>query len=76
MYGEFLIEASEICKNSFISSCGKEFVKVSEKWEEIASLLWELSQNADINKLKNISDIAAEIYGQESNLFNELNNKI
>jgi hypothetical protein len=76
MYGEFLIEASEICKNSSISSCGKEFAKVSEKWEEIASLLWELSQNADINKLKNISDIAAEIYCQESNLFNELNNKI
>ena len=31
MFGEFLIEASEICENSALLSCGKEYTEVAKK---------------------------------------------
>jgi len=72
MYGEFLSEASKICKNSAMHSIGKKYGEVGIKWENIASLFWKLGETANITILKQISDIAIEIYDQENNLFKEL----
>jgi hypothetical protein len=76
MYGEFLVEASELCKNAAMSSCGNEFIEIANKWEEIANLFMELHKKADNSTLRQISDIAIEIFNQENKSFNDLQDAI
>jgi len=76
MYGDFLCEASKICKNNAMNLIGKNICRIGNKWEEIASLFWKLGETANISILKQMSEIAIEIFDQESNIFNELRNKI
>lgn len=72
IYGEFLIEASVKFNISELKSCGDDYVLIGQKWDKVATLLWELSENGDINILKEISELAKEIYTNEVDTLNKL----
>lgn len=69
MYGEFLIEVAPIVKNESLSTIGKNFIKLSEKWDAVAKDMWQLSLTADITLLDKMSASISEIYGEERDLY-------
>lgn len=73
MYGNFLIEASLIADVKELKSIGYQYLDVSEKWEIIAKLFWELSETLDRDLLKEISKIIVDIYNEEYQLLVRLN---
>lgn len=65
IYGNFLIEVSEIFNVAELSLYGEQYIEIGKKWDEVASLLWELSENGDTSLLKIISELVKEIYIDE-----------
>jgi len=72
MYGDFLIESAKQYGITEYQSLGERYLAVSYRWEEIASLLWKLSETGATNLLKTLSDIAYIIADEEKAILTEL----
>lgn len=72
MYGEFLIEAAVILENQDVEHIGKQFLEVSERWDEIADYLWQLSLSGDTSLLRIISGLLVPVFQQESAFYQAL----
>ena len=69
MYGGFLLEASNILQNDKFAHAGRQFIRVSEQWDDLADDLWQLSLEGDTALLKKMSDLIQHIYSVENNLY-------
>jgi hypothetical protein len=74
MYGKFLLEAGEKNNIPELNTCGQQYIEVGMKWDTISTLLWELSENVDLNILKKISDMAKQIHSDEVRILMDLSN--
>ena len=68
MYGEFLIQSSDIVTIEEFKEIGNEYISVSKKWDTVGDLLWKLSETLNRNLLKEISVLIKEIYCEECTL--------
>lgn len=69
MYGQFLIESAPIINDERLVVIGQKFIGVSEHWNEIGNDMWKLSQTANVELLKKMSNSISEIYDDEKNLY-------
>lgn len=74
MYGNFLIESSYILENDRILEIGKQFLIISDSWDDIANDLWELSESLHTDLLKIISNKVQTLYNKEKELYFSLYN--
>ncbi len=72
MYGDFLIQASNIINCEEMKQLGIEYITISEKWDEIGELMWKLSETADKQLLQKMSDIIKEIHAEETDVLTKL----
>lgn len=72
LYGEFLIEASDILANHTLYDLGNQFILLSNQWDEIADMLWKISLTCDTTLLNNVSELIAKNYTIEKVLYNQL----
>ncbi|MCX8131521.1 MAG: BtrH N-terminal domain-containing protein [Clostridia bacterium] len=72
MYGNFLVEASRILNSEHVEKLGERYISVSEKWDQIADLLWTMSETENYEILKSISDITKEICINETGILKDL----
>lgn len=72
MYGDFLIEAAPLLENDDILSIGQKFIKVAQKWDQLADSLWKLSLDGDVQLLNQMSQSIMNIYDIEKALYIEL----
>lgn len=76
LYGEFLIESALLLDNVSLTTIGNNFINVSKQWDEVASMLWDLSLQTDEGLLTNISNTLLQIYDKEETLYKELMKEI
>lgn len=76
MYGDFLIEAAPILDNVRFEEIGLEYHTLAKRWDEIADLLWELSLTGNVVLLTTMSEMIEELWHRESELCNNLVEKI
>jgi hypothetical protein len=72
MYGVFLIQASKIVSCEEMNQLGIEYIAISEKWDEVGSLMWRLSETGDKQLLVEMSDIIKEIHTKETDVLTKL----
>lgn len=72
MYGEFLIQASNIISCREMKELGIEYIGISKKWDEVGDLMWKLYETADKNLLKEMSNIIKKIYIKETDVLTKL----
>ena len=72
MYGGFLIEAAGLLKNSDIRVIGLQFIAISDKWDNVASDMWKLSQSGQKKLLNQMSKEIAELHDAEYALLSKL----
>lgn len=72
MYGNFLIEASQIIESNIVEKLGNRYLGVSKKWDEIAGLLWALSETGNSGILKEISVISQDIFIEETDILKNM----
>jgi len=76
MYGTFLIEASEMLKNSRVSQIGKKFVLLSNDWDNVADTMWELSETCNQELLNSMSCDIQELHNREMDLLTKLQSDV
>lgn len=72
MYGKFLIEASTVLENEKVKEMGEGFITVSNQWEKVAELLWELSELGKSETCDHIAALVKDIHKEEVSLFEAL----
>ncbi|MGL5328835.1 MAG: BtrH N-terminal domain-containing protein [Peptostreptococcaceae bacterium] len=72
MYGEFLIQASEILVHKEINQLGLEYKIIAEKWDEVGSLMWKLYETANVQLLEMLSNKIKVIYEDEKRVLTKL----
>lgn len=72
MYGEFLIQSSNIIEIEDFKEIGNKYISVSNKWDKIGNLMWELSETLNRNLLKELSVLIKDIYDEEYTLLSKL----
>lgn len=72
MYGEFLIQSSDITHVEEFKEIGNEYISVSKKWDVVGDLMWKLSETLNRKLLKEISVLVKEIHSEECNLLTKL----
>lgn len=65
MYGNFLVEASNIIENNKFAEIGKKYKDISNQWNKVADMLWLINETLDIECLDKTSELIQEIYNQE-----------
>lgn len=65
MYGEFLLECDSFIKGVGLSNIGKDYIEIGEQWDEVAKILWELSETGSVELLTTISSRVKELYERE-----------
>lgn len=69
MYGEFLIEVGEILQDTFLTHWGTIAISISEKWDEVALLLWDLGIHGECFILDDLANRILAIHAQEQSLY-------
>jgi len=72
MYGNFLRECAARNGLKELESIGKEYVSLSEWWDDVADKLFEMSTSGNVNKLDDIADLLTLIHHKEDNLNQDL----
>lgn len=72
IYGNFLIESGKLLQDEFLISAGNEYVKISNEWDNIGNLLYEISQTGENFHLADIKNILFLIHIQEEELMRRL----
>ncbi len=65
MYGEFLLEASEISEETALARSGKQFLLIAELWDAIAAALMEVYNTGSDAVLKGLEPMLADIAEKE-----------
>ena len=73
MYGDFLIESSDIIGDERLKKCGTEYKMEASMWDEAALIMEKLYETTDRKLLKEISNIAEEIHKKEESILTQLN---
>jgi hypothetical protein len=72
MYGDFLIEASKLAKQSDLKQCGKRFFHIADMWDAIATELMELYHTGKDAILERVSPMLIDIAEKEGTAFEQL----
>ncbi|MFD3448989.1 BtrH N-terminal domain-containing protein [Microbacteriaceae bacterium 4G12] len=72
MYGDFLIQASNIVSCEEMKQLGINYIAISGKWDKVGDLMWKLSETADKQILQEMSDIIKEIHTEETDVLTKL----
>lgn len=72
LYGEFLIEASQMFPALKLEDIGKGFVAAATKWDTLADRMWELGMQGKRDMLPGMSQMVADIHQEEKRLFTNL----
>lgn len=72
MYGDFLIQASNIISCEEMKQLGVNYIAISEKWDKVGDLMWRLSETTDKQLLQEMSDIIKEIHREETDILTKL----
>lgn len=72
MYGDFLIQASEVVESKKLKELGSLYINISKQWDNVGNLMWNLSETADCQLLNKMSDMIKEIYTKEKTVLTGL----
>ena len=72
MYGDFLIQASQIVCSEDMKYLGNCYINISKEWDKLADLMWKLSETANIELLHEMSDIVKRLRIEETTVLTEL----
>jgi hypothetical protein len=72
LYGDFLIQASEIVGSEKMKQLGFSFIEISKIWDKVGDLMWKLSETGANQLLQEMSDIIKEIHTKETTVLTEL----
>lgn len=72
MYGNFLIEAAELLDYSRIRVIGRQFLTLSDQWDNVADDMWKLSQSGQSELLNQISKKTIGLHDTEFELLSKL----
>ncbi len=72
MYGNYLRECAPITGLEEMESIGKEYVTLSEWWDDVADKLFEMSTSGNVNELDEVADLLTYIHHKEDNLIQHL----
>jgi hypothetical protein len=72
MYGDFLIQASNIVSCEEMKQLGIKYIAISEKWDKVGDLMWRLFETTDKQLLQEMSDIIKEIHTEETDVLTKL----
>lgn len=72
MYGDFLIQSSEIVGIEKMKQLGASYIEISKRWDEVADLMWKLSETGTSQLLQEMSNIIKEIHTKETAVLTEL----
>lgn len=72
MYGEFLIQSSNILEIEALKELGNDYICVSNKWDKVGQLMWELSDTLNREILKEASILLKNIYAEEHTILTKL----
>jgi hypothetical protein len=72
MYGNYLRECATLTGLEALDSIGKEYVTLSEWWDDVADKLFELSTTGNVNKLDDIAELLTLIHHKEDNVIQHL----
>lgn len=72
MYGDFLIQASNLINCEEMSQLGIEYIAISKKWDKVGNLMWILSETAEKQLLHEMSNIIKEIHTKETDVLTKL----
>lgn len=67
MYGEFLVESSQLISVNEFYDIGNEYIDIASKWDHISTLFWQLSEDLNRDLLKDISKRIRDLHDQEMN---------
>ncbi|GKX28855.1 hypothetical protein SH1V18_13350 [Vallitalea longa] len=76
MYGDFLIQASEVVGSKLMRELGVSYIEISKEWDKVGDLMWELSETIECQLLLKMSDIIKGIHLKEIAVLTELLNII
>lgn len=76
MYGDFLIEASEIVGSNSMKAIGENFLDLFEDWDKVGDYMYLLYETADRNLLLKMSGLIKELYVREGELLRKLQEAI
>lgn len=72
MYGDFLIQASQIIGSEKMKQLGIFYIEISKQWDEVGQLMWKLSETGNIELLQEMSDIIKDLHTKETIVLTEL----
>jgi hypothetical protein len=72
MYGNYLRECVALTGLEELDSIGKEYITLSEWWDDVADKLLKMSTSGNVNKLDDIADLLTLIHHKEENLIQHL----
>jgi len=76
MYGEFLIETSEILKQQELANYGKEFLKVAVLWDNIATEMMKLFNTGKDSIIEKLPPMILDIAAKEEKILEQLKKTI
>lgn len=65
IYGEFLVQSSNILESEDLKEIGNNYIAISNKWDKVGNLMWELAETVNRDLLKEISMLIKDIYEEE-----------
>ncbi len=72
MYGNFLIEASSICKDKQLKTFGQRLINIGDFWDEIGYMFFDVYEKEDASILEEISEELHKVHEKEGKLFKEI----
>ncbi|MFH0790043.1 MAG: BtrH N-terminal domain-containing protein [Candidatus Omnitrophota bacterium] len=76
MYGDFLIESSEIMKNERIKETGRDLRKIGNDWDRAADKFFDIYKKGAVDLLDEIAKDVEEIYFKETQIFKDLGGQV
>jgi hypothetical protein len=72
MYGDFLLQASNIVNCKELPQIGEKYLAIAQKWDEVGNLMWQLSETCQEQLLLEMSSIVKEIHTEETAVLTKL----
>lgn len=76
MYGDFLIEASDICKGDLLQDYGTRLKVIGEEWDQVGFKLLDIYEKDRVDLLDEIAKDVNGLYEKEFELFTGLYSRI
>lgn len=72
MYGNFLLESSDLLHDNVFRKKGLEYISLSKQWDRLADCMWELSADGDAARLSGMSQAIKTLHDTELELLADL----